>query len=267
MITKKAILSIGSLLLFIYSNSQQLKFFGRIEYSSEKLLPSGNYKEFQKTATYFNENSQCTYQIDNSIDVETLVAKQMKIISQTNEKYGILLDSFEYEKKKKNIKTQIEQKIKESNFSAPLRFTVYNSPISNTMQTIGKNSYCIVDTTAKIDWILLPDTMTIMGLFCQKARGLIFDNFYEVWFSPSISFPAGPTVMNGLPGIIVLATSEDKKRKYQLIKLEYPLTNPKEFANCSSEKVISRTEFFQLQDEYKKEQRQKIEELKKGKSQ
>jgi GLPGLI family protein len=242
---------------------QPNSYIGKIEYSTESILSSGVYKENQKTSTYFNDISYCIQQNQNPIDINAIVANQLKTIVQAYKKNNIAIDSFEIEKERKKLKLKMEESFKNIT-TLPLIFINYSNNLSTMPQKIGEGFYCVTDSLDKTNWILLEDTMTIESLFCQKARGLILGKFYEVWFAPSVPFAAGPSIMHGLPGIVVLAISEDKKRRYKLTKLEYPLSKSVEFTGCSNEKVVSRSEFLQLQEQNKKELLKKIEESKKS---
>ncbi len=254
----------AGIFIFFYTLcvAQNSTFKGKIEYSFETLLSSGTYKEFPGVIIYFNETVYCFQQVQKLPDIDTRVAAGIKMLMDKNKNYNIVLDSFEIERQRRKLKAQMtdSQNVLPP---PPINFISYNTNISTMPRNIGDSSYCVTDTISRINWVLLDDTMTIQGLLCQKARGVISDKFYQVWFTSSIPFSAGPPLMYGLPGIIVLAISEDKKRRYKMIKLEYPLSSAVEFTGCTNEKKISKSDFFQLQEKYRKERQQKREELKK----
>ncbi len=244
-----------------YCIAQSVKFVGKIEYAGESLLPSGVYKEFVKTVTCFNETMQGDYQINKGIDVAAIIEKQLANYIKQYQKLNIPLDSFEIIKQRKKIQAEVEDRTKVYENTIHMRFTSYGNPISTSPVKIGTEAYCRADTFAKTNWTLLEDTITIEGLFCQKAEGVFLGKPFEVWFAPSLPFTAGPTVMHGLPGIIVLAIRKDKKQRYQLTKLEYPLGSTAEFTGCTSEKVINWKEYSTLQAKHKIESQKKREEL------
>jgi len=62
-------------------------------------------------------------------------------------------------------------------------------------------------------WKILPDTLTISGLACQKATGYWKGRIYEAWFCPQLPFNTGPWKLCGLPGLILKA----KDSKNQVI--------------------------------------------------
>jgi GLPGLI family protein len=241
--------------------SQPVAFNGKVEYVGESLLPSGVYKEFVKTVTYFNETMQGDYQINKGLDVAAMVETQLANFIKQCQKNNIPLDSFEIIKQKEKFQAAVENRAKTFENTIRMRFTSYDDTISASQVMIGTESYCITDTFTKTNWTLLEDTMTIEGLFCQKAEGAFLGKSFEVWFTLSLNFSAGPTVMHGLPGIIVMATSEDKKRRYKMTKIEYPLSKNIQLANCENEKKISWKEYKELMAKHKVERQKKLEEL------
>lgn len=245
---------------YSYSIAQSIEFNGKIEYTFETQLASGSYKESIQSITYFNQTYQCTQQVQKLQSVDNLIEAQLNKIVLAYKKNGIEKDSFELAKEKAKLKVQLEERFKKMDLTMN-RFMEYNSNVSLQPLNIGTDAYCVVDTLSKLNWILLEDTMTIEGLFCQKAKGGYNNRFYEVWFAPSIPFAAGPTIFYGLPGIIVMATSEDKKRRYRMTKIEYPLSKNIQLPNCENEKKISWKEFTVLQQQYKIEKQKKREEL------
>lgn len=258
------------MMLYNISFAQTISFTGKAEYVVETILPSGNYKENVKTTSYFNEIGYCTRQNEKRINLDDMIANQLKkVIQAYNAEYNkrpestAPLDSFEIEKHRSRIKAQLEEAYSKIP-PLPITFIGYSASISNMPVKIDSLYYCVADTLVKTDWLLLDDTLTIDGLHCQKAEGVYQGkNLYEVWFAPSVPFGVGPVNMHGLPGIIVSATSKDKKRRYQLTKLEYPLSTPVVLAGCDvTENRISRQEFFQLQEQHKKEQQKKRESMK-----
>jgi GLPGLI family protein len=248
----------------IHCTAQSVEFTGKIEYTFETLLTSGSYKEnLQTYNTYFNQTYQCAQQIIKSPNFDSLNKARVDNIAKAYKKYGIEKDSFELAKEKTKLKMQLEETYKKiSQVDQTInKFISYNNIISSMPLKVGEDIYCVVDTLVKINWVLLEDTMTIAGLSCQKAKGFFYNQFYEVWFAPSIPFAAGPQLMYGLPGIIVMATSEDKKRRYKMIKIEYPLSKNIQLANCENEKKILWKEYTVLQAKHKIENQKRREEL------
>ncbi len=261
--TTKIFFVILFICLSINSIAQPVEFKGKIEYTFETLLASGSYKENSQFITYFNQTYQCGQQVLKSQNPDNLIQTRIDNLKQMYKKYGIEKDSFELAKEKAKLKIQLEERYKKNdqNDYTINKFLSYNNIISLMPLKVGAETYCVVDTLVKINWLLQEDTMTIEGLFCQKAKGFFYKQFYEVWFAPSIPFAAGPSIMYGLPGIIVMATSEDKKRRFKMAKIEYPLSKNIQLANCENEKKISWKEYKELVAKHKIESQKKREEL------
>jgi GLPGLI family protein len=263
MIYKKTIITLGLIYCYCFSYSQPQKFIGKIEYSNEIMLASGTYKEYNKITSCFNAYSYCIILTAKPPDIDAQVENVMKTLLKYTSKYNTVpLDSLQIQHEKAKIKARIEENSNGRDYSIKT-FIDYSTYISVMQCKIGNEGYCVTDTLKKTEWVLLEDTMTIEGLLCQKARGLVMGKYYDVWFAPSVPFSAGPAGMYGLPGIIVLATSENKKRRYQLTKLEYPVSSPVEFTGCTNEKTITNTDYNLLLDKYRKDRQQKMEESKK----
>jgi GLPGLI family protein len=71
------------------------------------------------------------------------------------------------------------------------------------------NYYYWEEGLHKINWQILPDTMTLKGLICQKATCEFKGRIYAAWFSTEIISNNGPWKFGGLPGLI-LKVSDSK---------------------------------------------------------
>jgi GLPGLI family protein len=238
-------------------NAQDYIFNGKIEYAKETKNLSGEYvvKSNGESHTYFNKDYYL-YQQSTTLDVEKQIDRLIKLLP----KEAGELDSFELKRQRVNLKKQLEDQL--SKKLNPISIVNYSQSIAYKPKIIGDINYCLVDTLGKIDWQLLNDTLTIEGLLCQKAKGWFVGKYYFVWFAPQIAFPAGPLNMHGLPGIIVLATSEDEKTRYRMKKLEYPLAETIKFSGCGNAKKIDNFEFMQLQAKQMEKMKHDMEEAK-----
>lgn len=252
----KILYSFLLLLLFKNSNAQENIFIGKINYVKESKLLSGEYvsKNNSESETYFNSESYVFVQ-NTKIDINALADRAMKTLP--NQMAG---DSFEVARQREKIKKQIESQI--SSASASKTFIDFKNNVAHKPKIIANNNYCVIDTLPKIIWQLKEDTMTIEGLLCQKARGFFIEKFYTVWFSASVPFAAGPLNMHGLPGVIVLATSEDDKTRYRMKSLNYPLQTPVKITGCIGGKLISPTEFLQMQAKGREAMKQSMDDYK-----
>lgn len=55
----------------------------------------------------------------------------------------------------------------------------------------------------RLDWNILPETMTIASFNCQKAEAKYGDRIWTAWFTKDITIPEGPYYFHGLPGLII----------------------------------------------------------------
>jgi GLPGLI family protein len=254
----KVLYSFLLLMLVKTVNAQENTFIGKIDYVKERKLLSGEFvpRDNAESETFFNSTAYAFVQ-KSTVDIDAMVDKHMKAMQKE-----ATVDSFEIARQRQSIKRQLESQIASSSTSK----TVINFS-TNVAQKIRKadtESYCVIDSLAKIVWQLREDTMTIEGLLCQKARGFFIDKYYDVWFAPSVPFAAGPLYMHGLPGVIVLATSEDEKTRYRMKSLAYPLASPVKMSSCNGEKQISKTQFMMLQSKKREAFLQDMEEMKKN---
>jgi GLPGLI family protein len=255
----KLIITLFTLAFFNCSTAQDHKFVGKIEYVKENKLLSGEYasKSNGESVTFFSESSY-SFENKQTYDYEKLASLAVKSIP--NEYAN---DSFEIARQKEKIKRQFETQL--GNTNSPSTIINYKDHIAFKAKEISGTKYCIVDSLQKISWILIEDTLTIDGLLCQKASGMFIGRKFNVWFAPSIPFAAGPLNMHGLPGIIVLATSEDEKVRYRMKALTYPLATPIVKQSCNGGKQISNTDFMYLQANKRSEMKQQMEDYKKEK--
>ncbi len=237
--------------------SQESTYIGQIQYTQDILLTSGNYQEKNTIIVHFNKNGYIFSNFNKGIDTNQIVENTLSMIKPKFEN-----DSFGLDRVRKQTLKQIREQLQSKGQSTSTLID-YSNSIAQKKGVVNNVNYCVIDTVGKIDWQLKEDTMTIDGLLCQKARGWFVGKHYNVWFAPSIPFTAGPLNMHGLPGIIVLAISEDNKNRYTMKSVAYPLEKSVEILNCSvGAKQISNFEFMQLQGKKIEAVKQRAEELK-----
>ena len=75
--------------------------------------------------------------------------------------------------------------------------------ISSNKQLLDK-SFLIVDSVMNIRWKLTDEIREIAGFQCRRANALLFDSVYVVaFYAEDIPTKGGPSVFNGLPGMIL----------------------------------------------------------------
>ena len=82
-------------------------------------------------------------------------------------------------------------------------------------------------------WELTGESKYIDSLLCYKAITHFRCQTFEVWYSPEIPVSAGPTVLHGLPGLIVQAEISEMENQSITLKsfgkLKHPTLNKSEF--------------------------------------
>lgn len=77
----------------------------------------------------------------------------------------------------------------------------------------------------KIKWDLGNETKKIGGFDCKKATANFRGRDYVCWYTEEIPLPYGPWKLQGLPGIILEATSKDAYFEINFKKIKYPEKN------------------------------------------
>ncbi len=240
---KKILFLFVCILLNFKAFSQEV-FIGKIEYVKEVLSLSGVFipKANGESITYFNSQAY-SFSQTNTLNIEEQVEKLIK----TMPKNANITDSFELARQKEMIKKQLLQQLGNSNNT--LSFINYSNNISKKPRKVGNENYCVIDTLGTLGIELKQDTLTLEGLLCQKAIVNFAGKYFTVWFTLSIPFPAGPLNMHGLPGVIILATSEDGKLRYRMKKIDYPLNQPVKLMICENCKEITSLQFMEIQSD------------------
>lgn len=115
-----------------------------------------------------------------------------------------------------------------------------NLTITKWLEPYTKTIYCVLDSVPHMEWEVADDTMTIMGLKCQKAFGKSAGNTYEAWFTLSVPVSVAPFQLKGLPGFLVEMTNLTNKNHLLLTELNWPLSAELPDIACNTEKTISK---------------------------
>lgn len=114
--------------------------------------------------------------------------------------------------------------------------------ITRWIEPYTKVAYCILDSLSEMVWEAADDTLTISGLFCQKAIGYSNGKKYEAWFTSSVPVSVAPFQFRGLPGLLVQVTNLTNKNFLSLIELNWPDKSPESISGCVNSKLISKEE-------------------------
>lgn len=256
---KKLILLLTSLFLIGGMFGQNISFKGKAEYVKEIKIASGNYeaKNNGKCETYFNAEMYA-YVVNSTIDYQKMVDKTISSIPSQ-----FANDSFEIARQRAKILAKLQDDTRSVLRSET--FVDYNTNVLTRPREVNGQRYCVIDTLGKLNFELKEDTIRIDGILCQKARVFVVDRFFSVWFAPSIPFSAGPFNLHGLPGLILLATSEDEKIRYRMTNLNFPLEVPQVLSFCNGGKQIASAAFNALQEERRAAMQNRRTELLKNK--
>jgi GLPGLI family protein len=75
-------------------------------------------------------------------------------------------------------------------------------------------------TGVNVSWVLQNDTLKINDILCLKAIGKCDSTVYTVYYAPNIPVSDGPSILQGLPGLI-LKSESSTGLKIELLSLNY----------------------------------------------
>jgi GLPGLI family protein len=91
--------------------------------------------------------------------------------------------------------------------------TIYNQPIINSVKFI-------TDELPMQVWTLRNETKKIKSFTCKKATTTFRGRNYTAWYTEELSIIGGPWKFDGLPGLILSVSSEDKVLNIEATKIE-----------------------------------------------
>ncbi|MBY0533743.1 MAG: GLPGLI family protein [Rickettsiaceae bacterium] len=80
--------------------------------------------------------------------------------------------------------------------------------------------YLIEEIFPKINWKIDSETKNFGDLKSQKATGYFRGRTYSAWFAPQLPVRVGPWKLNGLPGLILEASDENKEVIFSFVSFE-----------------------------------------------
>lgn len=104
----------------------------------------------------------------------------------------------------------------------------------------GENLFTL-ENLAKINWEITKETKQISNYNCIKATCRFRGRNYTAWFTPQIPISSGPWKLQGLPGLILQAGSEDNQVQFILKKIQFPYSKIDKIFN---EDLIKGKEFI-----------------------
>lgn len=85
---------------------------------------------------------------------------------------------------------------------------------------VFNKSFFVTDSLDTFHWKILQDTVSILGIKCQKAETSFRGRNYEAYFTTDIKVPDGPWKFNGLPGLILRIFSLDDTYSFEAKSIE-----------------------------------------------
>lgn len=97
-----------------------------------------------------------------------------------------------------------------------------------------------------IQWELINEDSTILGIQCKKAMAHVGGRIYMAWYSPQIPSWAGPWRLNGLPGLIISAKDQSGTVWFEMQELVWENTQWLHAGLLKNAKPSSRKEFARI---------------------
>lgn len=112
-----------------------------------------------------------------------------------------------------------------------------------SVETIPPYRYLTVENMTETSWTLHAERDTICNQPCQKATGEYGGRAWTVWFAESLPTRFGPWRLNGLPGLIMRAVSNDgihcfECRKVEAVKETVTYSVPGDAVKCTRNKFV-----------------------------
>ena len=96
---------------------------------------------------------------------------------------------------------------------------------TNRMEVQGLRGleFCYyTDSTARFDWTLEDETMTVCGYTCRKATARFRGRTWTAWYAEELPVNAGPWKLYGLPGLILRAEVADGTLLFEAVQVRRP---------------------------------------------
>lgn len=102
-------------------------------------------------------------------------------------------------------------------------------------------------------WKLTSDMSEFLGYMCHRAVATIDTTVVEAWFTPEIPVPAGPDEYYGLPGLILVLTTNNGNRSFVATDVSLRVIDPSVIAAPTEGRRVTSEEFEQIVEEKRKE--------------
>jgi GLPGLI family protein len=90
------------------------------------------------------------------------------------------------------------------------------------LDRFGMDRFKYEEPLPEMQWQLSNDTLTVCGYVCKRATCAFRGRNYTVWYTQEIPVSDGPWKFNGLPGLILRATDDQKHYSFECTAIETP---------------------------------------------
>ena len=113
----------------------------------------------------------------------------------------------------------------------------------------------LVEGAERPNWKLTDDVSEFLGYMCNRAVATIDTTLVEAWFTPEIPVPAGPDDYYGLPGLILVVTTDNGNRSYVATEVSLRPVSAESIAAPTEGRKVTQEEFDKIVAEKRKEMR------------
>ena len=134
----------------------------------------------------------------------------------------------------------------EKKLNQPVFKREYASDIQQSVEILGGEKYLVNDTLQPMNnWVLMNDTLNILGFTCQKAMIVYKERQYIAYFTTRLPYTAGPLFSRGLPGLILKMFDISETVGFIATEIQVPYTGKIPVWETDG-KVISKKEKLRL---------------------
>ena len=215
-----------------------------------------------------NSNGYAVYQYANAQEQETIDFWFTADTYIYNVRRKDFRESNDYKNRIKTLSKQdslnfekVIDTINKKNQALPPRYIFGNLHTNFTLQNelnANLQPVCVIDTLHFMNWQVLPDTLTINGLLCRKAKGNFAGMEYDAWFAPSIPVAVAPLQLRGLPGLLVKLNNLTTNAQVVMTYLEWPAKNWVDAKPCNENNALTRHAFLEQQTKIEAQRNMRI---------
>lgn len=204
-----------------------------------------------KVAVFENELNQVVNPYINN--------KTKKFIKSIEESEFVLVfnRSFSIFKLKRSMKVGNKRNADASVIAGGIRYKNIPDNVSIQQKELLGEIFNIHHDLVSYDWKILRETKLVAGFMCYKAvaqtKTISFSDGNEksieviAWFTPEIPLPFGPAGIDGLPGLVMLASANGGNVFFYVDKIEKKKTiEVKDFIDLKKGLNISEKDYLKL---------------------